>query len=137
MVLVPDDAAMGALEAALQGNCEATVYGITFATGSAELTSAARATLDDVAAVLRKHPDWKLTVQGHTDNIGGEKSNQDLSERRARAVKDALVQSRGIPATALDTRGFGLTRPVDTNDTIEGRARNRRVQLIRSCRRQG
>lgn len=135
MALVPDATSKASLEQALQGQCEATVYGITFATGSAELTAVSRRTLDDVAAVLRKHPDWKLTIQGHTDNIGGEKSNQELSERRAQAVREALVKSYGIPPTALlEPKGFGLTRPVADNATIEGRARNRRVQLVRSCR---
>ncbi|HVP61173.1 MAG TPA: OmpA family protein [Myxococcaceae bacterium] len=134
MAQVPDPTSKTSLEQALQGDCEATVYGITFATGSAEITGASRGTLDDVAAVLRKHPDWKLTIQGHTDNIGDEKSNQALSERRAQAVREALVKGRGIPASALETKGFGLTKPVASNATIEGRARNRRVQLVRGCR---
>lgn len=134
MALVPDANSGKSLEQALQGDCEATVYGITFATGSAELTHASKGTLDDVAAVLRKHPDWKLTIQGHTDNIGDEKSNQTLSERRAQAVREALEKRYAIPASALETKGFGLTRPVAPNSTIEGRARNRRVQLVRACR---
>lgn len=123
------------IEQALASQCEATIYGVTFATGSAELSSISRRTLDEVATVLRKHPDWKLTIEGHTDDIGSKESNQLLSDRRAAAVREALVKDRGIPAAALDSKGFGLTRPVATNATIEGRAKNRRVTLARGCRR--
>ncbi|HEX4179012.1 MAG TPA: OmpA family protein, partial [Rhizomicrobium sp.] len=71
------------------------------------------------------------TVEGHTDNIGGDTYNLDLSKRRAAAVKNALVTRYHITADRLSTNGYGSSRPVETNDTLEGRARNRRVELTR------
>ncbi|HLM81844.1 MAG TPA: OmpA family protein [Terriglobales bacterium] len=90
-----------------------------------------RTVLKEIAQVLQDHPDWKLTVKGHTDNIGGDTFNLDLSKRRAAAVKNALVKDYAIVPDRLLTDGFGRSRPVDSNDTLEGRARNRRVELCR------
>jgi OOP family OmpA-OmpF porin len=70
-------------------------------------------------------------VDGHTDNIGGDTFNLDLSQRRAAAVKQALATRYHIGPDRLSTAGFGATRPVESNDTMEGRARNRRVELVR------
>lgn len=70
-----------------------------------------------------------LEVRGHTDNIGTAQFNQELSQQRAEAVRQALVSQYGIPSGKLTSRGFGFTRPVDTNDTVVGRAHNRRVEL--------
>jgi OOP family OmpA-OmpF porin len=83
--------------------------------------------------VLRQHPDWVLAIEGHTDSIGGAASNQVLSERRVAAVREALVRRYGVPPARLVARGFGLTRPIAPNATLEGRARNRRVELARQC----
>jgi outer membrane protein OmpA-like peptidoglycan-associated protein len=80
---------------------------------------------------LAKHPEWKLSVSGHTDNVGGDAYNLDLSKRRAAAVKQALVARYHIAPDHLTTDGYGASHPVDTNDTFEGRARNRRVELMR------
>jgi outer membrane protein OmpA-like peptidoglycan-associated protein len=80
---------------------------------------------------LKDNPDWKLTVEGHTDNIGGDPYNLDLSKRRALAVKEALIAQYGIATDRLTNAGFGASRPVESNDTLEGRARNRRVELVR------
>jgi outer membrane protein OmpA-like peptidoglycan-associated protein len=77
------------------------------------------------------HPDWKLVVQGHTDSIGDDASNLRLSEQRAAAVKAALVDRYAILPGRLTTEGYGRTRPRDTNATLKGRARNRRVELVR------
>jgi len=123
----------GALGAALERSCRARVYGIYFAFGSAELRPASEATLREIAAVLRQHPDWVLAIEGHTDSIGGAASNQVLSERRVAAVREALVRRYGVPPARLVARGFGLTRPIAPNATLEGRARNRRVELARQC----
>jgi outer membrane protein OmpA-like peptidoglycan-associated protein len=79
----------------------------------------------------QKHPDWKLSVSGHTDSIGNDKANLALSQRRAAAVKDALVTRYKIDAIRLVTGGYGAARPIATNETLEGRARNRRVELQR------
>jgi OOP family OmpA-OmpF porin len=72
-------------------------------------------------------PDRKLTVEGHTDNVGGDSYNLDLSKRRTASVKQALVAQCNIAADRSLTGGFGASRPVETNDALEGRARNRRV----------
>jgi OOP family OmpA-OmpF porin len=87
--------------------------------------------LKEISQVLGEHPDWKLSVEGHTDNIGGDAFNLDLSQRRAVAVKQALVTRYHILQDRLSPAGFGATRPVESNDTMEGRARNRRVELVR------
>jgi OOP family OmpA-OmpF porin len=86
--------------------------------------------LDTVAKAIKaikEHPDVKIEIQGHTSKTGGFKHNMDLSERRAIAVKNYLGETSGLPN--LTTRGYGWTQPIDTNDTEEGRANNRRVQL--------
>ena len=83
-------------------------------------------------SVMRRHPDWKLSVDGHTDSIGTDQANLDLSRRRAASVKTALTSRYHVDAVRLTTAGYGESRPKDTNDTLEGRARNRRVELVRS-----
>jgi outer membrane protein OmpA-like peptidoglycan-associated protein len=88
--------------------------------------------LNEIAQVMRQHPDWRLGVEGHTDNIGGDAFNLDLSKRRAAAVKQALVTQYNVASGRLSTSGSGASSPVETNDTIEGRARNRRVELVRN-----
>jgi len=80
---------------------------------------------------MRRHPDWKLQVNGHTDGIGGDEFNLDLSKRRAAAVKSALVKQLGVNTGRLTTAGYGKSQTKDTNDTVEGRARNRRVELMK------
>jgi outer membrane protein OmpA-like peptidoglycan-associated protein len=87
--------------------------------------------LAEIARVVQQNPSWSLAVEGHTDNIGGDASNIDLSKRRAAAVKQALVARYRIDGQRLQTNGYGASRPKDTNDTIEGRARNRRVELVK------
>jgi outer membrane protein OmpA-like peptidoglycan-associated protein len=79
---------------------------------------------------MKRDPTWKLTVTGHTDNIGGDSSNLALSQRRSAAVKVALV-SRGTSADRLATGGSGASAPKATNATLAGRAQNRRVELSR------
>jgi OOP family OmpA-OmpF porin len=85
------------------------------------------ANLDNAARKIKEHPEKAIEVQGHTDNVGSFKYNQKLSERRANAVKMYLMEGSG--RTDLTSRGFSFSRPIDTNDTPEGRANNRRVQL--------
>ncbi len=86
--------------------------------------------LDEVASILEKNPEMEVEVQGHTDNTGSAKYNQWLSEKRAQKVKDYLV-SKGIDSSRLEAKGYGLTQPVASNATGEGRAQNRRVELKR------
>jgi outer membrane protein OmpA-like peptidoglycan-associated protein len=119
------------LEQDLEKNGRAKVYDLYFDFASANLRPESDKVLNEIAQVMHAHPDWKLTVEGHTDNVGGNTSNLDLSKRRSQAVIDALVRSYDISENRFRTAGFGASRPVDTNDTLEGRARNRRVELAR------
>lgn len=104
------------------------LMGGNFAFDSAGLTPETRAMLDDYVALLKKESFTKVEVAGHTDSTGPEDYNQGLSERRAKAVTEYL-SSRGISPESLDAMGYGETRPIATNDTREGRERNRRVEL--------
>jgi len=114
-------------------SCHVELHGIYFSTGSAVLLEESEPMLKTVAALIKSSADAKLTIDGHTDNIGSTEYNQKLSERRAEAVRQALVTRYGVPAARLSAKGYGLTRPVETNSTFEGRAHNRRVELSRPC----
>jgi OOP family OmpA-OmpF porin len=103
------------------------------ACGRAGLPRRPRVTIAPVGDLLKARPDWLITIEGHTDNIGIPASNLTLSQRRAEAVRAALVETYQTPADHLTAIGFGQTQPVETNATIEGRARNRRVELSRKC----
>src|SRR5205807_9596172 len=106
-------------------------YDIYFDFNSDEIRDESEPTLHDIGDILRRHPEWKLSIAGHTDSIGGDAPNLDLSKRRAAAVKNALVARFGVNNGRLVTTGYGKSRPVDTNETPEGRARNRRVELVK------
>ena len=97
---------------------------------SSYIRAAAYPLLDEVASILEKNPEMEVEVQGHTDNTGSAKYNQWLSEKRAQKVKDYLV-SKGIDPSRLEAKGYGLTQPLASNATKEGRAQNRRVELKR------
>jgi outer membrane protein OmpA-like peptidoglycan-associated protein len=86
--------------------------------------------LDEIAKLLKKEPELKLHVVGHTDNEGGLAFNMNLSKRRAEAVVNALVKNYGITAKRLTANGVAYLAPVAVNTTEEGRARNRRVELV-------
>jgi outer membrane protein OmpA-like peptidoglycan-associated protein len=134
-VVAPDRESEARMAAALSktGACHAPVYGIYFEFASADLKPASAPALQQIAAVMRQHPDWTLTIEGHTDSIGGASSNLELSNRRAAAVKGALTTRYGVVATRLATQGYGLSRPLAPNKSMEGRAQNRRVELSRRC----
>lgn len=119
------------LEQELADGGRAEVYSIYFEFNSDRIREQSEPTLEEIASILRRHPDWKLSIEGHTDSISSDDYNLELSERRAAAVKGALVERYDIEGSRLDTLGFGESSPKDTNDTIEGRARNRRVELVR------
>ncbi|HEX6495790.1 MAG TPA: OmpA family protein [Acidobacteriaceae bacterium] len=119
------------LEKQLTQEKRAVTYGIYFDFNRDTLKAESEPVLKEIAQAMTNNPDWKLTVEGHTDNVGGDSYNLDLSKRRAAAVKQALVGQYNIAADRLLTGGFGASRPVETNDTLEGRARNRRVELVR------
>ena len=100
-----------------------------FGTGSAELTPAARENISRLAGILKRYPNTNVSVEGHTDSDGAEDFNQALSERRANAVAQAL-RDEGVAGSRIRTVGFGETQPIATNDTPEGKAANRRVEII-------
>jgi outer membrane protein OmpA-like peptidoglycan-associated protein len=103
---------------------------VLFASGKSELLPAAQAKLSSVAdALASQDPDSKLVVEGHTDSQGSGPTNQGLSERRAESVRAYLV-SHGIAADRVTSQGFGSTRPVANNGSAEGRADNRRVEIV-------
>ncbi len=104
--------------------------GIYFDTGSDRIRPESTPTLKEIAAMLNDHADLKLTIEGHTDNVGNAASNQTLSEKRAAAVV-AYLTAQGIDAARLSAKGLGATKPTDSNDTPEGRQNNRRVELVR------
>ena len=118
------------LERALAESKRAVLYGIYFDFNSATIKPQSEAVLRTIVDVMKKDPEWVLVVEGHTDNVGGDVKNQDLSARRAAAVKAALVE-RGVSAARLNTAGYGASVPRETNATLAGRARNRRVELTR------
>jgi outer membrane protein OmpA-like peptidoglycan-associated protein len=120
------------LERGLSTTCRAELPGIYFAFNSAVLDAASDGTIAAVAGLLAKHPDWTATLEGHTDSIGSAAANRALSERRVAAVRSRLVEHR-VEGPRLKTAGFGSARPRETNTTIEGRARNRRVEMVRDC----
>jgi outer membrane protein OmpA-like peptidoglycan-associated protein len=123
--------AVSSMERALSDNKPVQVYGIYFDFNSAEIRPESEQVLGEIAGIMQKNPDWKLSLSGNTDNVGGDKFNLALSQQRAAAVKDALVTRYKIAPDRLQTAGFGASSPIDSNDTFEGRARNRRVELRR------
>jgi len=102
--------------------------GVTFDVDSAMLKPQFRNTLDQIAQNLQTYPDSLIDVYGHTDSTGSDQYNQTLSERRAKTVADYLTV-RGVSAARIRSQGYGKTMPVASNDTIDGRARNRRVEI--------
>ncbi len=106
-----------------------TLGDVLFAFNKAELSAQAGPRLDKLAHFLKQFPDRKLLIEGYTDSVGSESYNQDLSERRAMAVRDALVQ-RGVDTSRIGARGYGKAHPVADNASPEGRAMNRRVEIV-------
>jgi outer membrane protein OmpA-like peptidoglycan-associated protein len=119
------------LERSLAQGKHALVYGIYFKFNRADIRPVSEPVLKEIAAILKNNPDWKLAIVGHTDNVGRDAANLDLSRRRAQSVKAALVEHYAIDGNRLTTGGFGASQPQAKNDTPEGRARNRRVELTR------
>jgi len=118
------------IERALAKRDTAVVYGLYFELASATIRPESRPVLDEIAGVMKAHPDWTLRLAGHTDSVGTAAANLELSRRRAEAVKSALV-SLGIAGGRLEATGYGAAAPKESNNTLEGRARNRRVELTR------
>src|SRR5437762_776922 len=102
---------------------------VLFDTGSYTLKPGAREKLAKISGIVLAHPGLSLQIEGHTDSVGGDEFNQQLSERRADSVRDFLAE-QGVAPSSITAHGFGKTQPVASNDTAEGRQRNRRVELV-------
>jgi len=105
------------------------VSDVLFDTAKFSLRPLAREKLAKVAGIVASHPGLRLDVEGHTDNVGGDDYNQQLSEQRGGAVRDFLVQ-QGMASGSVSSKGFGKTQPVASNETVGGRQQNRRVELV-------
>jgi len=103
---------------------------INFDFGKADLKPEGEQTVDEIAKMLKSNVDLRIRIEGHTDNVGSAEANKALSEGRAKAVMSALVR-RGIDPKRLAAGGFGSERPIADNRTEEGRAKNRRVELVK------
>ena len=117
-------------KAMLAGEGRVVTHGILFDSGSDVIKPESGPTLRSIQALLVEDPALRFSIEGHTDDVGGAKANGPLSERRAASVKTWLVK-QGISEKRLETKGFGSTKPIDKNDTAEGRANNRRVEFVR------
>ena len=109
----------------------ANMSDVLFRSGSYELAPGARERLAKVSGIILAYPSLHVSVEGHTDSVGGDEYNQSLSELRAQAVRDYFVQ-QGIPSNSVEAHGYGKTAPIASNDTPEGRQQNRRVELVLS-----
>jgi OmpA-OmpF porin, OOP family len=108
----------------------ASIYGINFDTGKATIRPDSESVLNEVLTLFQKQPEWAFVVAGHTDNVGSDAINTPLSRQRAEAVV-AWLASKGVDRSRLIAAGFGSKKPVADNSTEEGRAKNRRVDLVK------
>jgi len=128
----PDPDAKKRMEDDLAAKRPLEIYDIYFDYNSAAIKPESDSVLSELGSIMQRHPDWKLRVVGHTDSVGGSGAgNRVLSEKRAAAVKTTLTSRYGVATGRLDSGGAGDSQPLETNATLEGRARNRRVEIIR------
>jgi outer membrane protein OmpA-like peptidoglycan-associated protein len=120
-----------ALEKAIEAEGRADIESIFFTVNSATLRPESDTALGAIATLMRRRSDWRFSIEGHTDSQADEAYNLDLSKRRSAAVKEALVKRFEILAERLATTGYGESKPIADNATLEGRALNRRVELVR------
>jgi outer membrane protein OmpA-like peptidoglycan-associated protein len=130
---MPERSPAKSLETALARDCRAELSGIYFDFASAELDDRSQGMLAAIAQVLTKNLTWSVILEGHTDGVGSDAANLKLSAARVNAVRDHLTRRHGVPASRIEVVGFGESRPREPNTTFEGRARNRRVELVRKC----
>jgi outer membrane protein OmpA-like peptidoglycan-associated protein len=105
------------------------IGGVQFATGRAEANAAGRESLSRFSGIVASYPGLRFSVEGHTDSVGSAATNSELSLRRAITVRDYLI-GQGVAASSIDVEGLGLSMPIGDNSTVDGRARNRRVEIV-------
>jgi outer membrane protein OmpA-like peptidoglycan-associated protein len=105
------------------------IGGVQFATGTAEVNPAGRESLARFSGIVASYPGLRFSIEGHTDNVGSVATNSELSLRRAITVRDYLI-GQGVAASSIDVAGLGLSMPIGDNSTVDGRARNRRVEIV-------
>lgn len=106
-------------------------HGILFDTDSDRQKPESAPVIQAIARGLETNPNLKLQIEGHTDSVGNAAHNLDLSKRRAEAVKTVLASQFKVDASRLTTAGLGASKPIDSNDTPQGRSQNRRVEFVR------
>lgn len=107
-----------------------SIYGINFDTAKDRLKQGSEKVLIEIVKLMKNYPELRIEIQGHTDNVGLANYNLDLSNKRADTVKDYLLLF-GVEKTRMIAKGYGLSKPIVSNDTEEGRAKNRRVELLK------
>lgn len=108
-----------------------TLGDVVFDAGKASLQPSAMTAIDRLAQLLSVYPERSIRIEGHTDSVGDDAANQELSERRAAAVRDALL-ARGVEAARIEAVGYGTTHPIADNRTESGRQKNRRIEIVLS-----
>jgi len=103
---------------------------INFETGKADIKPESQSIVNEIVKMLKQNSDIKISIEGHTDNVGSNNSNQVLSENRAAAVMKAII-AKGIAKSRLSSKGWGASKPIADNRTEEGRAKNRRVEIVK------
>lgn len=103
---------------------------INFETGQSDIKPESQTTIDQIVAMLKANPSLKILIEGHTDDVGNPSSNQTLSEDRAKSVMNAII-AKGIEKARLSSKGLGQSKPVADNKTEEGKAKNRRVEIVK------
>ena len=119
-----------AMKKAIAESGRVALYGLFFDTGKASVKPESKPALAEIVKLLNSEPSMRLLVVGHTDTVGSPQGNQELSLRRAQSVVDALVKGNGIEPARLQAAGVGFASPVATNRNEQGRAKNRRVELV-------
>jgi outer membrane protein OmpA-like peptidoglycan-associated protein len=127
--LMKQDVTASSMFEALNRDGHIALY-INFDTGKSIIRDDSKPIIDQIVQMMNENPDLKISVEGHTDNVGTAASNKTLSEERAKSVVSAIV-AKGISTDRLDPAGFGQDKPIADNKTEEGRAQNRRVELVR------
>jgi outer membrane protein OmpA-like peptidoglycan-associated protein len=118
------------MQKSISSSGKVAIYGILFDFNKADIKPESASTLAEMASLLKAEPNLKVLVVGHTDNVGTFEFNEDLSKRRAKAVVAELAAQHGIAADRMLPLGASFMSPVSTNSTEEGRALNRRVELV-------